>query len=91
VAVQQLHSSVPVIVAAHGVLVSVLSSQILSSELHPTCPLQGVAVTSSGKIYVAEANSNVIRVINTDGSVATIAGDGSYGCNAGTPGGCRRT
>jgi hypothetical protein len=67
VAVQQLHSSVPVIVAAHGVLVS---------------------VTSSGKIYVAEANSNVIRVINTDGSVATIAGDGSYGCNAGTPGGC---
>jgi len=39
----------------------------------------GVSVGPSGAIYIADSGNNRIRVLNNDGSIATIAGNGNAG------------
>jgi uncharacterized protein (TIGR03437 family) len=40
---------------------------------------EGLAVDSSGNVYVCDQNSAVIREISTTGTIATVAGNGQYG------------
>jgi uncharacterized protein (TIGR03437 family) len=40
---------------------------------------EGIAIDSSGTIYVADANDNRVRRINLDGSIQTVAGTGVAG------------
>src|SRR5262249_7098214 len=40
---------------------------------------QGVGVDASGVVYVADTNNNRIRRIGTDGTVSTLAGNGTSG------------
>jgi len=40
---------------------------------------EGIAIDSSGAIYVADANDNRVRRINLDGSIQTVAGTGVAG------------
>ncbi len=40
---------------------------------------EDIAVDSSGNFYLADTFNHVIRKINTDGIVSTVAGTGSYG------------
>jgi sugar lactone lactonase YvrE len=44
---------------------------------------QGVAVDSTGIVYVADNNNNVIRKIDRSSNVTTLAGSGIVGCNNG--------
>lgn len=46
---------------------------------------QGLAVDSAGNLYVSEMAGNVVRRVRPDGSVATIAGDGTSGYRDGDP------
>ena len=39
----------------------------------------GVAVDSSGNLYIADTSNNRIRKVDTSGNISTVAGDGSYG------------
>jgi sugar lactone lactonase YvrE len=39
----------------------------------------GVAVDKAGNIYIGDTSNNVIRKVNTVGTISTIAGDGSCG------------
>jgi sugar lactone lactonase YvrE len=39
----------------------------------------GVVIDSIGKIYIADRYNNVIRMVDIDGIITTIAGDGSQG------------
>jgi len=39
----------------------------------------GVAVSSTGEVYIADSNNNVIRVVNTNGIITTFAGNGNSG------------
>ncbi|HEY7302825.1 MAG TPA: PASTA domain-containing protein [Bryobacteraceae bacterium] len=39
----------------------------------------GLAVSRDGLLYVAEGGNNVIRRINTDGTICTVVGDGNAG------------
>ena len=41
--------------------------------------LRGIAVDSSGTLYVADSGNNTIRRIGTDGNVTTLAGRPAYG------------
>ena len=49
-----------------------------SAELHNP---YGVAVDSSGDVYIADASSERIRNVSVAGIITTIAGNGSYGFN----------
>src|SRR5690242_17195659 len=40
---------------------------------------RGVAVDSSGKVYIADTRHNRIRVVRSDGTIGTIAGTGAKG------------
>jgi uncharacterized protein (TIGR03437 family) len=40
---------------------------------------EGIAIDSSGAMYVADANDNRVRKINLDGSIQTVAGTGLAG------------
>lgn len=39
----------------------------------------GVAVDSMGNVYIADANNNVIRKVDTFGVITTVAGNGTFG------------
>ena len=39
----------------------------------------GIAVDISGNVYIADQNSNRIRMVSSDGIITTIAGTGAYG------------
>ena len=43
----------------------------------------GVAIDSSGNIYVADSGNHLIRMIDSSMNVTTIAGDGTYGYGTG--------
>jgi len=40
----------------------------------------GVAVDSSGNLYIADTGNSRVRKVNTTGTITTIAGDGTQGC-----------
>jgi uncharacterized protein (TIGR03437 family) len=44
----------------------------------------GVAVDSSGNLYIADAGNNVIRKVTTSGTISTIAGNNSAGYSGDT-------
>jgi len=39
----------------------------------------GVAVDSSGNLYIVDTRNNSIRKVDTNGVISTVAGDGTYG------------
>jgi hypothetical protein len=39
----------------------------------------GVAVSSSGDVFIADTGNNVIREVTPDGTISTVAGDGTAG------------
>jgi hypothetical protein len=43
----------------------------------------GVAVSSTGEVYIADYSNNVIRVVNTNGIINTFAGNGYTYCTNG--------
>ncbi len=45
---------------------------------------EDVDIDSSGNFYIADTYNNVIRIINSSGTVATFAGTGSYGDTVGS-------
>jgi hypothetical protein len=45
----------------------------------------GICMDSSGNLYVADSNNNMIREIATDGTVTTFAGTGQAGATNGSP------
>jgi len=43
------------------------------------CTPGGLAVDSSGNLYIADDNNDRIREVNTSGTISTVAGDGTAG------------
>ncbi|MCC5951370.1 MAG: hypothetical protein JJU45_04675 [Acidimicrobiia bacterium] len=40
---------------------------------------QGVAVDAAGRVYIADTGNNRVRVVDTDGTISTVAGTGTAG------------
>ncbi len=40
---------------------------------------EGLAVDSQGNVYIADTMNNVIRKVNTSGTITTVAGNGTWG------------
>lgn len=49
-----------------------------AAQLHSP---NNLVLDASGNLYIADANNNVIRKVNTSGTISTIAGNGSAGYN----------
>jgi uncharacterized protein (TIGR03437 family) len=49
-----------------------------ATSAHLTNP-EGVAVDSAGNLYIADSDNNVVRKVATDGTITTVAGNGSAG------------
>lgn len=47
----------------------------------------GVAVDSSGNVYIADTSNNVVRMVNTSGNISTFAGNNSLGAGYSGDGG----
>jgi uncharacterized protein (TIGR03437 family) len=47
----------------------------------------GIAVDSSGNVYIADTNNNVVRMVNTSGIITTFAGNQSMGAGDSGDGG----
>ena len=45
----------------------------------PVCPSTGVAVDSSGNLYIADRNNHRIRKVDSTGMITTVAGTGQSG------------
>jgi|GEM_PF-5022857 len=56
--------------SATAVTLSIAQAQVTPSLSHPW----GIAVDSSGVLYVADSNDNTVRKITSDGVVTTLAG-----------------
>lgn len=46
------------------------------AELHSP---SGVAIGPNGNLYIADAGNNVVRMVNTVGTITTVAGNGTAG------------
>ncbi len=46
----------------------------------------GLAVDGRGTLYIADAGNHRVRKVTPDGTITTVAGDGTSGCNACTQG-----
>jgi len=40
---------------------------------------EGIAIDASGNLYIADVGSNVIRKVNKNGIISTVAGNGTFG------------
>jgi len=63
-------------VAGNGIQGYNSSSVATSAELNQP---YGVAVDSTGNIYIADANNHRIRKVDTSGNISTVAGNGTPG------------
>jgi sugar lactone lactonase YvrE len=41
----------------------------------------GIAVDSSGNIYIADSSNNRVRKVDVGGTITTVAGNGTFGCS----------
>jgi len=48
------------------------------------CNPAGVAVDSTGNIYIADSSNSCVRKVTTDGKINTVAGNGSWGYSGDT-------
>ena len=50
-----------------------------SAELFPVGSVTGLAVDSSGNLYISDGNNHVVRKVNSAGIITTVAGNGTGG------------
>ena len=50
-----------------------------SAELSPVGSVTGLAVDSSGNLYISDGNNHVVRKVNSAGVITTVAGNGTGG------------
>lgn len=46
----------------------------------------GLALDDDGTLYISDTTNNAVRAVDTDGSIRTLAGDGTLGLTDGVPG-----